>query len=289
MRTKFSFKSVPQLMRNFRNYLLLIRFYNQIGTILLFIPCFLGLAFSKSLTFGNFFLFLSSSFFARSVGCILNDVADKKIDANTPTTSHRIIASEKVSVKNAMLFAILLIIIALPLIFFLSKNAFFPLGISAIFVIIYPYSKRFFPVPQAFLGITYASGFLICASHGLNIPFFLLNFNAFLIYLSLILWIIFYDTIYAKRDFAFDKINKIRASTVFFSKISIPFLSENQRINFALVVLCFASNAILFLIEPIFLPIFCNATLQILSIFTKPSLGFKLNALCIVPMFFWIA
>ena len=286
MRTQFFHKYLQSSMRNAWNYLLLIRFQNQIGTILLFIPCFLGLAFSKSLTFGNFFLFLISSFFARSVGCILNDVADKKIDANTPTTSHRVIASGKVSIKNAILFAILLIIIALPLLFFLSKNAFLPLSIAAVFVIIYPYSKRFFPVPQAFLGVTYASGFLICASHGLNIPFFLLNFNAFLIYISLIVWIVFYDTIYAKRDFVFDKINKIKASTVFFAKISIPFLSENQRINFALFVLCFTSNAIFFLVKPNIGAICVNVCLQISSIFVKPATGFKLNALCIFPMLF---
>lgn len=286
MRTQFLHKYPQSSMRNAWNYLLLIRFQNQIGTILLFIPCFLGLSFSKSLTFGNFFLFLSSSFFARSVGCILNDVADKKIDANAPTTSHRVIASGKVSVKNAILFALLLIIIALPLTFFLSKNAFLPLGIVAVFVIIYPYSKRFFPVPQAFLGVTYASGFLICASYGLNIPFFLLNFNAFLIYISLVLWIVFYDTIYAKRDFVFDKINEIKASTVFFAKISIPFLSENQRINFALLLLCFTSNAIFFVVKPNIWAICVNICLQISSIFATPPTGFKLNALCVLPMFF---
>ncbi len=273
-------------MRRALNYLLLIRCQNQIGTILLFIPCFLGLAFSKSLTFRNFFLFLVCSFFARSVGCILNDIADKKIDANTPTTSHRVIASSKISVKNAICFAILLIIIAFPLLFFLSKNVFLPLGISAIFVIIYPYSKRFFPIPQAFLSITYASGFLICTSHGLNIPFFLLNFNAFLIYISLILWVIFYDTIYAKRDFAFDKINKVKASTVFFTKIPLKSFTETQKINFALLLLCFTSNAIFFFVKPNIFAICVNICLQISSIFVKPSAGFKLNALCVFPMFF---
>jgi 4-hydroxybenzoate polyprenyltransferase len=273
-------------MNNAWNYLLLIRFQNQIGTILLFIPCFLGLVFSKSLTFSNFFLFLTASFFARSVGCILNDIADKEIDANTSTTSHRVIASGKVSIKNAFFFAIFLVVTTLPLLFLISKNAFLPLGISALLVIIYPYSKRFFPIPQAFLGVTYASGFVICASHGLNIPFVLLNFNAFLVYIALIFWIIFYDTIYAKRDFVFDKINKIKASTVFFAKIPVKFFTEIQKINFALIALCFASNAMFFLVKPNILAISCNIFLQTLSIFVKPSTGFKLNALCVLPMFF---
>ena len=273
-------------MRNAWNYLFLIRFQAQIGTILLFIPCFLGLVFAKSLTFGNFFLFLTSAFFARSVGCILNDIADKKIDANTQTTCHRVIASGRLSVKNAILFAVFLVATALPLLFLLSKNAFLPLGISAIFVIIYPYSKRFFPIPQAFLGVVYASGFVICTAHGLDTPFFLLDFNAFLIYISLVLWVIFYDTIYAKRDFAFDKINKVKASTLFFAKIPLKSLTEMGRINFTLIVLCFASNAIFFLVEPSILAIFCNVFLQILSIFAKPSTGFRLNSLCILPMFF---
>ncbi len=275
-------------MRNALNYLSLIRFFNQIGTILLFIPCFLGLTFAHTLTLANCIIFLICAFFARSVGCILNDVADRKIDANTPTTSHRVIASDKISAQNALIFAIFLVIISLPLLFFFSIHAFLPLVISAIFVIAYPYSKRFFPIPQAFLGVTYASGFVICASHGLNLPFFLLNFDAFLIYFAIILWVVFYDTIYAKRDFAFDKINKVRASTVFFARIPISFLSENQRINFALFLLSLTSNAILFLVKPSFVPLFFNFVLQISSMFTRASTGFKLNALCVFPLFFWL-
>jgi len=124
---------------------------------------------------------------ARSCGCILNDIADKKIDAQTPTTAHRVLSSNKIMQKNALYLLAFIILASLPLLFLFSKHILPPLLISGIFVIIYPYSKRFFPVPQLFLGITYASGFIIASVHGSDAPFYTLSSHTFLIYLALIL------------------------------------------------------------------------------------------------------
>ena len=199
-------------------YLLLIRIFNQTGTVLLFIPCLFGMIYVKNLTIADFMLFLLSAFFARSCGCILNDIADQKIDAQTPTTQERVIAQGKLSIKKAIVFLLSLVVISLPLLMFYSKHIFLPLFTIGLVVVLYPYTKRFFAVPQVFLGIAYASGFLISIVHIVDMPIYSLQYNVFIFYFALILWVIFYDTNYAKRDLLHDKQNKVNSSAIFFAK-----------------------------------------------------------------------
>ena len=206
------------IWQKIKPYLNLIRFQNQIGTIFLFIPCFYGMFYSNIVSIYTALLFFVSAFFARSCGCILNDIADKKIDKNLPTTSHRVLASETLSTKQALFFFAILVCISLPLLFFYSNYIFVPLIIIGFVVILYPYTKRFFAIPQLFLGLVYASGFLISTVHVKNIPIWQLPIDAFYVYFSLVLWVIFYDTIYAKRDFKHDQTLKINSSAVFFAK-----------------------------------------------------------------------
>jgi 4-hydroxybenzoate polyprenyltransferase len=73
-------------------------------------------------------------------------------------------------------------------------------------------------MPQLILGIVYASGFLLATVHTNNISILQINAQDIQIYISLILWVIFYDTIYAKRDFHYDKSLKINSSAVLFAK-----------------------------------------------------------------------
>lgn len=201
-----------------KNYLLLIRFYNQIGTILLFIPCLLGLMLSNAVSIKFCLVFFICSFFARSCGCILNDVADAKIDAKISTTKNRVISSNVLTKKQSLFFLLFLIILGSPFLLFFSKHIFLPLLTAGAFVIIYPFTKRFFPIPQLFLGIAYASGFIVSICNSFQIPFYMLSFNIWILYFGIVLWIIFFDTIYAKRDFFEDKIYDIKSSAILFDK-----------------------------------------------------------------------
>jgi 4-hydroxybenzoate polyprenyltransferase len=199
-----------------KDYFSLIRLYNQVGTLLLFAPCLIGLIISHNFSLSTIALFLLSSFVARSCGCILNDIADKNIDARTPTTSNRVLAQNKLTTAQAIKFIITIIIISLPLLIFYSTHVYIPLICVGIIVIIYPYSKRFFPAPQLFLGLAYASGFIIAIVHSLNVPIYHLHPKMFVVYSALVLWVIFFDTLYAKRDFTFDVQNGIKSSTRLF-------------------------------------------------------------------------
>lgn len=210
-------------MKKIMLYLDLIRFSSQTGTVLLFIPCLCGLVYASNVTgeisVYDCLLLYMSAFLARSCGCILNDIADSKIDANIPTTSHRVLASRQLTIKQALFFCIILVLIGLPFLFFYSIHIFLPLIFFGIITIIYPYSKRFFAVPQVLLGIVYASGFIIAVVHSLMIPFWQIDMHAFVVYIALVLWVIFYDTIYAKRDFEYDAILNVNSSAVFFVKV----------------------------------------------------------------------
>ena len=199
-------------------YLSLIRFYNQAGTILLFIPCFYGMVYVREFSMTKLIVFFVSAFLARSCGCILNDIADRKIDSQIPTTSKRAIASVLVSVKNALILFAVLVLCGVPLLVFYSVHVFLPLAIIGVLVAIYPYSKRFFAMPQLVLGIVYASGFLIAIVDVKNYPIWRVDLRMLAVYFSLVLWVIVYDTIYAKRDFEYDKATGVNSAAVFFEK-----------------------------------------------------------------------
>lgn len=229
------------IWQKIKPYFSLIRFFNQFGTVFLFLPCFYGLVYAANFAFFNVLLFGVGSFLARSCGCILNDIADKKIDAQIPTTENRVLALGVVPVKNALILFAMLAICGLPLLWFFSVHIIVPLVIIGLLVVLYPYCKRFFALPQLILGLVYASGFLIAVVHANNMPIWEvlhlpLGLRAVFIYFALVLWVVFYDTIYAKRDFTHDQKLGINSATVFFE--------EKYGVVFFVVFLVFVSLAL---------------------------------------------
>lgn len=302
-------------------YASLIRLKNQTGTFLLLMPCILGLVVAHSFSLHNFLLFCVSAFLARSCGCIINDVFDSKIDAKVTTTQTRVVASGALTKKQAMVFCAVLVIVGLPLLFLFSIQVFAPLVVVCCLVVLYPFTKRFFSVPQLFLGIVYASGFIIAICHSLSVPFWKFSIHTWIFYSGLVLWIIFFDTIYAKRDFHQDIAHKIKSSTILFNTkpricigiiltITLLFIVglftvflafalvpvivglfvckryEFININRVLLCLCF--------LQIIMLSVFANewydytllgtmACLQVVSVFMKSQNGFKMNCFAILP------
>ena len=105
-------------MSHLKIFIELTRLNKPIGFMLLFWPCIWGLTivydFDKNLSSYFFFafLFLSGSILMRSAGCIVNDISDRKIDKLGERTKNRPIASEKISVFNAAIYAAILCLIA---------------------------------------------------------------------------------------------------------------------------------------------------------------------------------
>ncbi|UAT43333.1 4-hydroxybenzoate octaprenyltransferase [Anaplasmataceae bacterium AB001_6] len=186
------------------NYLNLIRFFNPVGTLLVFFPCLFQL-FNLYCEIENFLLwfgfFLIGSFVARSAGCIINDIADRNIDINVERTKERVLVIKEVSIKEALFLMILLSAMGLGMLFFIGLKALLMGLLIGIGIICYPFVKRFFDYPQIFLGFIFNSGALFVTLAILGE----ITFQSVLLYIGCILWTIFYDTIYAHQDKIYDK------------------------------------------------------------------------------------
>ncbi|WP_050528127.1 4-hydroxybenzoate octaprenyltransferase [Pseudorhodobacter aquimaris] len=186
-----------------RPFLRLSRADRPIGTWLLLIPCFWGLALAavSHAGFGLWDLWIAvgctlGAFLMRGAGCTWNDITDREIDASVARTKSRPIPSGQVSVKQAVGWMAVQALVAAVILFTFNAVAIW-LGVASLaLVAIYPFAKRFTWWPQIFLGLAFNWGALVAwAAHTGSLataPVFL--------WLSGIAWTLFYDTIYAHQD-----------------------------------------------------------------------------------------
>ena len=205
-------------MENIKLFIQLTRLNKPIGFMLLFWPCMWGLVIAYNFKFGlnNFFfygiLFLLGSVLMRSAGCIVNDIADKNYDKKVERTKHRPIASEKVSIKIAILYV--LILCALAFLVLINFNHFTILMalISMPLAFTYPLMKRFTYWPQLFLGITFNYGLVLAWISIKND----ISLVPIVFYLGAIFWTLGYDTIYGYQDIKDDEIIGVKSTSIKF-------------------------------------------------------------------------
>ncbi len=200
----------------FRPYLNLARVDRPIGTWLLLLPCWWGLAlasrgdFVQSLYFGA--LFTVGAFVMRGAGCVWNDILDRNYDAQVARTAQRPIASGDVSVRDATLFMAGLA--GVGLLVLLQFNGFtIAIAVAALgLVALYPLMKRFTYWPQAWLGLTFNWGSLVgwaAVNGSLDAPVYYLYAAGFF-------WTLGYDTIYAHQDKEDDALVGVRSTALLF-------------------------------------------------------------------------
>jgi 4-hydroxybenzoate polyprenyltransferase len=179
-------------------YLNLIRWDRPAGTYLLLWPTLAALWIAA----GGFpgwhllIVFGLGTFLMRSAGCAVNDVADRDFDKHVKRTAQRPVTSGAISVKAALIFGAVLALIAFALV--LTTNAitiawsFAALTVS----IFYPFTKRFFSMPQAVLGVAFSFGIpmAFAAVRGEVPPL------AWWLLLGNLFWVLAYDTEYAMVD-----------------------------------------------------------------------------------------
>ncbi len=207
------------------SYISLMRLDRPIGFLLLFYPISFSLVSQSNYDYEllrYFVLFLIGSVVMRSAGCIINDILDKKIDEKVKRTQSRPLASSKLSVLKACVTLTILLLIGLLILINLNLPSII-LGLIIIpLVILYPLAKRFFPLPQLILAMTYNWGCMI-GWVTINSPY---NFNdIFILYLSLIIWTIVYDTIYAVQDEKEDKKMNLYSSAILFGSKKLLILN----------------------------------------------------------------
>ena len=214
-------------MKQFKLFIELTRLKKPIGFMLLFWPCAWGLTIAydfskeKNTYFFYLILFLAGSILMRSAGCIVNDIIDRKYDKKVYRTKNRPIASGKVSVKEGIIYSVLLCLLAfLVLIQFNNLTIILALG-SMPLAFTYPLMKRYTYWPQVFLGITFNYGLILGWTSITNE----ISLTPLIFYFGAIFWTLGYDTIYGFQDIKDDEIIGLKSTSIKFKENSKLFLS----------------------------------------------------------------
>ena len=206
-------------------FIRLLRLDRPIGTWLLAWPGLWGLAFAYHSKLGIptptndqwsapvlFGLFLLGAFLTRSAGCVFNDIADRKIDAQVARTKERPIASGALSVKTAFLILAVLLGGAALILFQLNWLTIY-LGLFILVpILIYPFMKRFTYYPQAMLALCFSWGALMGWTAVKN----QIEPAGLLVTLAAFAWTMGFDTIYAHQDKQDDAIIGMKSTALKF-------------------------------------------------------------------------
>ena len=219
-------------MERIRLYAKLTRLDKPIGILLLLWPTLgaLWLASNGLPDWRLIVIFTLGTVLMRSAGCAINDYADRDIDKHVKRTAERPLTSGRIAGWEAVAVAAVLALIAFALI--LPLNALTKeLSVAAVVIAAsYPYFKRFFAIPQAYLGIAFGFGIpMAFAAVQNNVPaaaWILLGAN--------ILWAIAYDTEYAMVDRDDDLKIGIKTSAITFGRYDV-----------AAVMLCYAGAGLI--------------------------------------------
>jgi 4-hydroxybenzoate polyprenyltransferase len=199
-------------------YLRLARVDRPIGTWLLLIPCWWGLALATisgggvhpatALVYG--ILFAVGAFVMRGAGCTWNDILDRDFDARVARTATRPIPSGAVGVPQAAAFLALQLLTGLAVLLCFNGFTILIAIASLLLVAVYPLMKRVTYWPQAFLGLTFNWGALVgwaAVTGGMATP-------ALLLYAAGFFWTLGYDTIYAHQDKEDDVLIGVKSSAL---------------------------------------------------------------------------
>ena len=210
-----------------RPYLRLARIDRPIGTWLLLIPCWWGTAFAASSLSAFrwsdlmlYILFAVGAMVMRGAGCCWNDIMDRDFDAKVARTTQRPIANGDLTVRQALLFMALLMLIGLAVLIPMGQAAAMVAIASLVLVVIYPLMKRVTYWPQFFLGLAFNWGILVAwaaVTGGLGLP-------AALLYAAGIAWTLGYDTIYAHQDKEDDALIGVKSTALKFGANTKPWL-----------------------------------------------------------------
>ena len=207
-------------MKQLNLFIELTRLKKPIGYMLLFWPCAWGLtlAYNFSSNLNNYFfylfLFFLGSVLMRSAGCIVNDISDKEFDKKVERTKDRPIASNKVSVKLAIFYTIILCLLAFLVLINFNNLTIFLALCSMPLAFTYPLMKRFTYWPQLFLGITFNYGLIL----GWTSIVGEISIISIILYIGAIFWTLGYDTVYGFQDIKDDEIIGVKSTSIKFKK-----------------------------------------------------------------------
>jgi 4-hydroxybenzoate polyprenyltransferase len=197
----------------------LIRLDKPIGTLLLLWPTLTALwvATSGSPSWIVVGIFVVGTLLMRSAGCAINDFADRNFDAYVERTRNRPLARHEIEPWEALAVGAVLALCAFLLVLRFNRFAVL-LSIPALAITIaYPFFKRFFDLPQAFLGIAFSFGIPMAYA----VVFGYVPLVGWLLFVANLFWVIAYDTEYAMVDRDDDIALGLKTAAITFGRFDV--------------------------------------------------------------------
>jgi 4-hydroxybenzoate polyprenyltransferase len=197
----------------------LMRLDKPIGTLLLLWPTLsaLWLAARGAPRLSLALIFVVGTLVMRSAGCAMNDWADRDFDAHVARTAQRPLATGIIAPWEALVVAAVGALAAFALVLFTNRATMLWSIPALAIAVAYPFVKRFFALPQAFLGVAFSFGIPMAYAAVLNrVPAL-----AWLVLAANLFWVVAYDTEYAMVDRADDAKIGIRTSALTFGRFDV--------------------------------------------------------------------
>ncbi len=200
-------------------YARLMRLDKPIGILLLLWPTLwaLWIASAGHPSYLNLFVFIAGTVLMRSAGCIMNDLADRDFDGHVTRTEKRPLVAGEVTVRQSLVLAAMLSLVSFGLVLLLNDLAILLSVPALLLAASYPYTKRFFVLPQAYLGVAFGFGIPMAFAAVQNeVPLV-----AWLMLLANVAWSLAYDTEYAMVDRPDDLKIGIYSSAITFGRLEV--------------------------------------------------------------------
>jgi 4-hydroxybenzoate polyprenyltransferase len=221
-------------MNRLKLYAQLIRADKLIGVLLLLWPTLIALwlASNGKPDWTLVVIFSLGTALMRSAGCAINDFADRDFDKHVKRTAERPLTSGRIAAWEAIMVALVLALISFALILPLNTLT-KQLSVAAVLIAAsYPYFKRFFAIPQAYLGIAFGFGIPMAYAAVQNaVPA-----AAWLLLVANIFWAIAYDTEYAMVDRDDDVKIGIKTSAITFGRFDVAAVMISYALAFVITL-----------------------------------------------------
>jgi 4-hydroxybenzoate polyprenyltransferase len=181
----------------------------------------------------NILIFCTGVVLMRAAGCIMNDVADRDFDPHVERTRNRPLASGELTVRQALLTFLVLMVLAFGLVLMTNALTIKLAFAGALLASTYPFFKRWTHFPQVVLGLAFGWGIpmAFAAETGQVAAI------AWLILLINVIWSVIYDTLYAMVDRDDDVSIGLKSTAILFGNNDLLILRGLKTLMFTLLLL----------------------------------------------------
>ena len=221
------------LTHRLQGYWLLIRADRPIGIYLLLWPTLWALWFAGQgqPDWQIVLIFITGTILMRSAGCAINDYADRHYDGHVERTKQRPLVTGQITAREALGVFIILSLLAAGLLLLLNTATQIQALVAIALAVIYPFSKRYIPLPQLVLGLAFAWAIPMAFSAQQGST----NLITWLLFAATVLWTVAYDTEYAMADREDDLKIGVKSSAILFGRYDRLIIGILQALVIALL------------------------------------------------------